>query len=313
MSKPAEPDMAAFEAAMRAFGWPERLFGDDLKPHEKDIVDAAYTGWDAARAALAEHDAAPQPQLPTSCAVVDYSTIKSQPFTQLMSDSVTVNPAQPDRRDLIAPHTTSMRSTRLRRFNPTPNGKAIDDDDFVYDALLRISGDFPDEAVRLSYAQWLCDKLNAAPPAQPVPVEKLLEWAVLDGVIRMSKVFDPDLQDALEKFAARFAAPPAQPVAQPLSDPQAGYCRRCGGSGDMWAHEGHGPDQHAVQVNCDQCGGTGAAQPVALTTDTERTDALISAAEERAALYEGDERQDIKTDVMNAFFAGAKFAAGSKT
>jgi hypothetical protein len=149
--------------------------------------------------------------------------------------------------------------------------------------------------------------------AQPVPVEKLLEWAVLDGVIRMSKVFDPDLQDALEKFAARFAAPPAQPVAQPLSDPQAGYCRRCGGSGDMWAHEGHGPDQHAVQVNCDQCGGTGAAQPVALTTDTERTDALIAAAEERAALYDGDERQNIKTDVMNAFFAGAKFAAGSKT
>jgi hypothetical protein len=54
---------------------------------------------------------------------------------------------------------------------------------------------------------------RAAPPAQPVPVEKLLEWAVLDGVIRMSKVFDTDLQDALEKFAARFAAPPAQPVA----------------------------------------------------------------------------------------------------
>jgi hypothetical protein len=167
---------------------PYAYAGEDIKRYMAEARDAA-------RAALAEHDAAPQPQLPTSCAVVDYSTIKSQPFTQLMSDSVTVNPQ------------------------------------------------------------------TAAPPAQPVPVEKLLEWAVLDGVIGMSKVFDPDLQDALEKFAARFAAPPAQPVA---------------------------------------------------LTDAERTDALISAAEERAALYEGDERQDIKTDVMNAFFAGAKFAAGKQ-
>lgn len=34
-------------------------------------------------------------------------------------------------------------------------------------------------------------------------------------------------------------------------------------------------------------------------------DDLISAAEERAAMYDGDERDCIKTDVMNAFFAGA--------
>lgn len=32
---------------------------------------------------------------------------------------------------------------------------------------------------------------------------------------------------------------------------------------------------------------------------------LISAAEERAAMYDGDERDCIKTDVINAFFAGA--------
>jgi len=38
-------------------------------------------------------------------------------------------------------------------------------------------------------------------------------------------------------------------------------------------------------------------------------DKLIDAANARAAMYDGDDRQDIKTDVMNAFFAGAKFGA----
>lgn len=32
-------------------------------------------------------------------------------------------------------------------------------------------------------------------------------------------------------------------------------------------------------------------------------------AEELASNYDGDDRQDIKTDVMNAFYAGAKFIA----
>jgi hypothetical protein len=50
----------------------------------------------------ADAQKAPQPrtaepavQLPTSAAVVDYSAIKAVPFTNLMSDSVTVNPAEP--------------------------------------------------------------------------------------------------------------------------------------------------------------------------------------------------------------------------
>jgi hypothetical protein len=38
-------------------------------------------------------------------------------------------------------------------------------------------------------------------------------------------------------------------------------------------------------------------------------DNLIDAANAQAELYDGDDRQDIKTDVMNAFFAGAKFGA----
>ena len=38
-----------------------------------------------------------------------------------------------------------------------------------------------------------------------------------------------------------------------------------------------------------------------------REQALMDAAESHAESYEGDDRQDIKTDVMNAFFAGAKW------
>lgn len=40
-----------------------------------------------------------------------------------------------------------------------------------------------------------------------------------------------------------------------------------------------------------------------------KTDQIIDAAEKHAAAYDGDDRQDIKTDVMNAFYAGVKFAS----
>lgn len=43
-------------------------------------------------------------------------------------------------------------------------------------------------------------------------------------------------------------------------------------------------------------------------TTTTQQDALIDAAEERAKLYDGDDRECIKADVMNAFFAGAEYA-----
>jgi hypothetical protein len=37
------------------------------------------------------------------------------------------------------------------------------------------------------------------------------------------------------------------------------------------------------------------------------TDELIQAAEKYADTYSDDDRQDIKTDVLNAFFAGSEF------
>ena len=39
----------------------------------------------------------------------------------------------------------------------------------------------------------------------------------------------------------------------------------------------------------------------------DKLDKLIDAAESHAENYDGDDRQDIKTDVMNAFYAGAKW------
>lgn len=58
------------------------------------------------------------------------------------------------------PHTSEQRA-RPDRFVPSPDGRSIDDDDFIYDATLKVTGDFADDATRHSYARWICDRLNA--------------------------------------------------------------------------------------------------------------------------------------------------------
>jgi hypothetical protein len=60
-----------------------------------------------------------------------------------------------------------MRS-RPERFKPNDGGTWIDDDDFGFDAMLKVDGDFGSDADRLAYAQFICDKLNA-PEAIPAP------------------------------------------------------------------------------------------------------------------------------------------------
>ena len=61
---------------------------------------------------------------------------------------------------------------------------------------------------------------------------------------------------------------------------------------------------------CPKCGGTLVcycpAQPSPATPDPQ--DRLIDAAEAYAEKYDGDDRQDIKTDVLNAFYQGAAHA-----
>jgi hypothetical protein len=62
---------------------------------------------------------------------------------------------------------SGMRTRRLR-FNITPS-LAIDDDDFIFDALIRVTGDFP-EGMKAKYVAEIARRLNAAPPAQDATI-----------------------------------------------------------------------------------------------------------------------------------------------
>lgn len=46
-----------------------------------------------------------------------------------------------------------------------------------------------------------------------------------------------------------------------------------------------------------------------LDSEMDATYKLIAAAEKHAAAYEADERDDIRTDVLNAFYAGSKYGS----
>lgn len=48
------------------------------------------------------------------------------------------------------------------RFRVSDDGRTISDEDFIFDVLIRVGGDFGDDALRTSYAQWMCDALNEA-------------------------------------------------------------------------------------------------------------------------------------------------------
>ncbi|MGD9882303.1 MAG: hypothetical protein AB7F22_30160 [Reyranella sp.] len=50
----------------------------------------------------------------------------------------------------------------MSRFKVQRDGRTIWDEDFNYDALLRINGDFPNDAERLKYAHAIANALNAA-------------------------------------------------------------------------------------------------------------------------------------------------------
>ncbi|MGL4639609.1 MAG: hypothetical protein ACRCVX_07785 [Shewanella sp.] len=46
------------------------------------------------------------------------------------------------------------------RFTPSKDGKSIDDGDFIFDAIIGISGDFGSDEARFQFAQWIADVLN---------------------------------------------------------------------------------------------------------------------------------------------------------
>jgi hypothetical protein len=87
---------------------------------------------------------------------------------------------------------SSPQRSRSERFVASPDGRSIDDDDFIYDASLKVYGDFEDDTSRHSYAQWLCNTLNAATttgkrepltPDHPdlIPRGFLLQWPAVGG------------------------------------------------------------------------------------------------------------------------------------
>lgn len=51
------------------------------------------------------------------------------------------------------------------------DGKTIQDNDFTHDVVLRVTGDFEDDEQRISYANRIVNKLNAAALAEPVADE----------------------------------------------------------------------------------------------------------------------------------------------
>ena len=52
------------------------------------------------------------------------------------------------------------------RFRVGADGAVLDDDDFLFDALIRIEGNFGD-GDRLAYAHWMADALNEADKKLP--------------------------------------------------------------------------------------------------------------------------------------------------
>jgi len=53
------------------------------------------------------------------------------------------------------------------RFRVSDGGRTISDEDFIFDAMIRIGGDFGGDALRTWYAQWICDSLNEADKQLP--------------------------------------------------------------------------------------------------------------------------------------------------
>ena len=81
--------------------------------------------------------------------------------------ALAAEPAQP-----VAPgYPPELSSTQRSpgpRFQMDSDGRHISDEDFIFDANLRISGDFKHFDQRIAYAQMLCRLLNAPEAAAPV-------------------------------------------------------------------------------------------------------------------------------------------------
>lgn len=102
----------------------------------------------------------------------------------------------------------------LPRFRSSSDGRTISDEDFIFDALLRVGGDFKTDSVRLAYAQWVCNALNDAdklllgspevaslPQGRPTYTELLAQRDELAKALKPFAEYDLCAQGIHQRFA----------------------------------------------------------------------------------------------------------------
>lgn len=125
---------------------------------------------------------------------------------------------------MTEPHTSKLRSKAIR-FEASKDGRLIHDDDFEYDAILRVDGDFASDEQRKSYSDWLCGKLNAA--------QKELTNDQCDEAIRASGLWTLALVVPQNLAMLRGLCRASAPVYDQATSPQS---RRCPCVTDCFCH-----------------------------------------------------------------------------
>lgn len=109
----------------------------------------------------------------------------------------------------------------------------------------------------------------------------------------------------MDEFVDETYAAPAAPAQEPV-----GWCKRDGtGAVKYWRSPAAMADTPKEFDGLTRYGWEPLYTAAPAQKIVDPTDALIRAAEAHAAQYDDDDRQHIKTDVLNAFYAGSKFAA----
>jgi len=153
-----------------------------------------------ARAVLAEHDAQ---QEPVAWIESPYGAIRANPKYRWEKGPTTVtysvplyaHPAAPQQKPVAWPAELSsdQRTTRQQRFNVTP-ALSIDDDDFIFDALIEVTGDFP-AGMKEKYVAEIARRLNthpsqdAEPALKPRPIKLL--YCCKCGKVKTDAVMGP--------------------------------------------------------------------------------------------------------------------------
>jgi len=163
---------------------------------------------------------------------------------------------------------SSISRTQPVRFNVIyrDGGEpVIDDDDFKFDALIKVHGDF-DKGEKEKYVAEVCRRLNGVASLPAPQAVQAVPQSLIDAVLRWH---DPkgDSMGAcanLNKEIANWlaAAPSPDGKAEQAEAPSehdfdAWHCERCDGTGEHWQEEQVGErlsDKQTIKVDCQKCG-----------------------------------------------------------